>query len=120
MSTSMRQPNPMTRRGFLAVSAVGSLGALAACGNGKGVGDTNAQGVGNFTGGDYNGPPITLSYWNGFTGGGGPALGALGQRFHKQKKKKTGKQKTTPWGALRQRAPPPPEAGEGPEQGGKT
>jgi multiple sugar transport system substrate-binding protein len=117
MSTSMRQPNPMTRRGFLAVSAVGSLGALAGCGGGKGVGGTNAQGVGSFTGGDYNGPPITLSYWNGFTGGDGPSMDALVKRFNNENKKITVKQNTMQWADFEQRLPAAAQAGKGPDMG---
>jgi multiple sugar transport system substrate-binding protein len=117
MNPLIREPNPLTRRGFLALTAAGSVGLMAGCGNGKGVGDTGAQGVGNFTGGDYNGPPLTLSYWNGFTGGDGPSMDALVKRFNNENKKITIKQNTMQWADFEQRLPAAAQAGKGPDMG---
>ncbi|MFL6134917.1 MAG: ABC transporter substrate-binding protein [Nocardioidaceae bacterium] len=117
MNPLVREPNPLTRRGFLTLTAAGSLGVMAGCGNGKGVGDTGAQGVGNFTGGEYNGPPVTLSYWNGFTGGDGPSMDALVKRFNDENKKITIKQNTMQWADFEQRLPAAAQAGKGPDVG---
>jgi multiple sugar transport system substrate-binding protein len=117
MNPLMRQPSPLTRRGFLTLSAAGSLGLMAGCGNGKGVGDTGAKGVGNFSGGEYDGPAITLSYWNGFTGGDGPSMDALVKRFNKENKKITIKQNTMQWADFEQRLPAAAQAGKGPDVG---
>jgi multiple sugar transport system substrate-binding protein len=117
MNPLMRQPSPLTRRGFLTLSAAGSLGLMAGCGNGKGVGDTGAKGVGNFSGGEYDGPAITLSYWNGFTGGDGPSMDALVKRFNAENKKITVKQNTQQWADFYQRLPAAAKAGKGPDVG---
>ena len=66
----------LSRRGLLAVTAGGLL--VAGCGKGPG---SNAKGVGGFTGKAYDGPKLELAYWNGFTGGDGPAMQALVKEF---------------------------------------
>jgi multiple sugar transport system substrate-binding protein len=110
-------PSPLSRRGFLSASAVGTLGLLAACGGGKGAGDVGGQGVGNFTGGEYSGPPITITYWNGFTGGDGPSMDKLVKRFNAENKKITVKQNTMEWADFEQRLPAAVKAGKGPDMG---
>src|SRR4051812_27048211 len=105
MNPLIPQSSPVSRRGFLTLSSVGALGLDAACGNGKGVGDTGGQGVGGFSGGAYDGPPITLSYWNGFTGGDGPSMDKLVARFNAENKKITVKQNTMEWADFDQRLP---------------
>jgi multiple sugar transport system substrate-binding protein len=105
----------MTRRGFLGLTA-GSL-LLAGCGGGKGVGDTGAKGVGGFTGGDYDGPALTLAYWNGFTGGDGPAMNALVKQFVSEHKKVNIKPNTIEWADFYQRLPAAANAGKGPDVG---
>src|SRR5215218_5200149 len=68
----------LSRRGFLGLTATGLV--LAGCG-GEGVGGQSSEGVGGFSGEAYDGPKLTLSYWNGFTGGDGPAMQDLVKRF---------------------------------------
>jgi multiple sugar transport system substrate-binding protein len=109
-------PPSMSRRGFLGVAAVGTLGFLAGCGGGKGAGDTGAQGVGGFTG-TYEGPAIDLAYWNGFTGGDGPAMQALVKKFNAEDKKITIKPNTIEWADFYQRLPAAAKAGKGPDVG---
>ncbi len=109
-------PTPMSRRGFLTLSAAGSLGLLAGCGGGKGVGDTGAQGVGGFTG-SYDGPKLDLAYWNGFTGGDGPAMKALVDQFNGDNPKITVKPNTVQWADFYQRLPAAAQAGKGPDVG---
>ena len=110
-------PNPMSRRGFLALGAAGSLTMLAGCGGGKGVGDSTSKGVGGFSGGDYNGPALTLAYWNGFTGGDGPAMKALVEDFVSANKKVKIKPNTVEWSDFYQRLPAAAKAGKGPDVG---
>ena len=117
MNPLIPQTSPVSRRGFLTMSSVGALGLVAACGNGKGVGDTGGQGVGGFSGGAYDGPPITLSYWNGFTGGDGPSMDKLVARFNAENKKITVKQNTMQWADFDQRLPAAAQAGKGPDMG---
>ena len=67
----------LSRRGFLAASG-GTLAAfLAGCGGGQGVGSRPQSGGGAEFTGKYDGPPVTLDYWNGFTGGDGPTMQAM-------------------------------------------
>ena len=69
--------SPFTRRTFMTIggSAV-TAAALAACGGGKSAGEAAGGGAKASTtfGGTYSGPAVTLSYWNGFTGGDGPFM----------------------------------------------
>ena len=109
-------PASMSRRGFLTLGAVGTLGLLAGCGGGKGVGDTGAKGVGGFTG-TYEGPAIDLAYWNGFTGGDGPAMTALVKQFNAEDDKITIKPNTIEWADFYQRLPAAAKAGKGPDVG---
>jgi multiple sugar transport system substrate-binding protein len=95
---------------------VGTLGLLAGCGGGKGVGDTGSKGVGGFTG-TYEGPAIDLAYWNGFTGGDGPAMTELVKKFNADNKKITIKPNTIEWADFYQRLPAAAKAGKGPDVG---
>src|SRR5206468_628360 len=66
-----RLNSPMSRRGFLGtVGALGGAAALAACG---GKSKPGAGGdAGSAAGGtSYNGPNVTLKFWNGWTGADG-------------------------------------------------
>jgi multiple sugar transport system substrate-binding protein len=109
-------PSSLSRRGFLGVAAVGTLGLLAGCGGGKGVGDTGSKGVGGFTG-TYEGPALDLAYWNGFTGGDGPAMTALVKKYNAEDKKITIKPNTIEWADFYQRLPAAAKAGKGPDVG---
>jgi multiple sugar transport system substrate-binding protein len=116
MNPFVRPSTALNRRGFLALTAAGSVGLLAGCGGGKGVGDTAQKGVGGFTG-TYNGPAISLAYWNGFTGGDGPAMKALVKQFNAEDKKITIKPNTIEWADFYQRLPAAAKAGKGPDVG---
>lgn len=107
----------MSRRTLLGFMAAGGAALVTGCGGGKGPGQTNAQGVGGFTGGKYDGPPVTLSYWNGFTGGDGPSMDALVKRFNAENKLITIKQNTMQWADFDQRLPAAAQAGKGPDFG---
>jgi multiple sugar transport system substrate-binding protein len=53
---------------------------LASCG---GTGDPAIIGRSAASGGaEYEGPPVELAFWNGFTGGDGPAMRELVDRFN--------------------------------------
>lgn len=106
----------LSRRGFLVLGAGTTAAFLAGC-SGKGAGEVNSQGVGGFKGGAYDGPPVTLSYWNGFTGGDGPSMDALVKRFNDENKLITIKQNTMQWADFDQRLPAAAQAGKGPDFG---
>lgn len=110
---------PVTRRGFLGLG-LGSAALLAGCGGGKSAGDAAGGSAGKtdkaFTG-TYNGPAITLSYWNGFTGGDGPFMRKLVDQFQKDNPKIKVTQNTIQWADFYQRVPAAVEAGKGPDVG---
>jgi multiple sugar transport system substrate-binding protein len=113
-------PSSLSRRGFLALGGGASAAAfLAACGGGKSASDA-AQGAaspsGTFTEG-YNGPAVTLSYWNGFTGGDGPFMKKLVAQFQKENPKITVQSNTIEWAQYYQRLPAAVTAGKGPDVG---
>jgi multiple sugar transport system substrate-binding protein len=74
----------MRRKSWTAALAAGVTGALvlAGCGGGQGPGGATNADTGTFTG-KYDGPKVTLSYWNGFTGGDGPFMQDLVDKFNK-------------------------------------
>ena len=102
----------LSRRGFLAVTA-GSL-LVAGCGKGPG---SDATGVGGFTGEAYDGPKLSLAYWNGFTGGDGPAMQSLVKQFVGSHDKIDIKNNTVQWTDFYQRLPAATKAGKGPDVG---
>ena len=73
---------PLSRRGFLALTTAAGAGTLlGGCGSPTPVADTGPT----LSGADYGGPPSTLEYWNGFTGGDGPAMRQLGGRLQQER-----------------------------------
>ncbi len=89
-----------SRRRFLELGAGAAAAAsLAACG-GKSADDAaQPKSTGEFTGG-YDGPEVTLSYWNGFTGGDGPFMKQMVADFMKENPKIKIKANTVEWGAV--------------------
>ncbi|WP_127480993.1 ABC transporter substrate-binding protein [Nocardioides pantholopis] len=106
----------LTRRGFLTVTAGGLF--LAGCGGGEGVGGQRDQeGVGGFSGEAYDGPALSLAYWNGFTGGDGPAMQQLVASFMSAHDNISLKNNTVEWADFYQRLPAAANAGKGPDVG---
>jgi multiple sugar transport system substrate-binding protein len=92
---------------------------LAACGGGKSASDAAQGGAtpsGTFSAG-YSGPAVTLSYWNGFTGGDGPFMKKLVAQFMKENPKITVQSNTIEWAQYYQRLPAAVTAGKGPDVG---
>jgi multiple sugar transport system substrate-binding protein len=113
-------PSSLTRRGFFALGGGATAAAvLAACGGGKSASDA-ARGAaspsGTFSAG-YDGPAVTLSYWNGFTGGDGPFMKKLVAQFQKEHPKITVQSNTIEWAQYYQRLPAAVTAGKGPDVG---
>jgi multiple sugar transport system substrate-binding protein len=109
--------SPFSRRGFLGLGLGSTAALVTGCGGGQGVGDAGQEaGVGGFEG-EYTGPPVTLAYWNGFTGGDGPAMEALVKRFNDENKNITIKPNTVEWLDFYQRLPAAAKAGQGPDVG---
>jgi len=115
----MTQPNhlsPLTRRGFLATSlgAAATVG-LAACGDGSSnvPGQQAPQGSGGAEG--YTGPSVSLNFWNGFTGGDGPIMKKLVDKFNTEHDNIKVTMNTQQWADYYAKLPSAVTAGKGPE-----
>lgn len=87
MNTALPSRGSLDRRRLLGLgTAVAATGLLTACGGGTKIGDKqgNTDTGPSFKGGEYNGPKVTLSYWNGFTGGDGPHMKQMLAAFNKE------------------------------------
>lgn len=99
-------------RAPLAITAgLASVALLAACSGG-----TAETPGGEFTG-EYDGPDVTLSYWNGFTGGDGPFMQQMVDQFNEEHDNITVESNTMQWADFYQRLPAAVTAGEGPDVG---
>jgi multiple sugar transport system substrate-binding protein len=67
--------------------------------------------------GGYEGPPVTIDYWNGFTGGDGPAMRKLVDAFNSSQDKITVKMNVVRWAQYYQRVIAAVHAGQGPDVG---
>ncbi len=65
--------------------------------------------------GEYTGPAVELSFWNGFTGADGPIMGDLVKEFNGSQDKITVKQKTQQWADFYASVPTAVTSGNGPE-----
>lgn len=108
----------LNRRRFLAIGAGTAAAALAGCG---GKSADEAAGGGTQAGqeftGKYEGPPVTLSYWNGFTGGDGPFMKQMVADFMKENPNIKIESNTVQWLDYYQRMPAAVTAGRGPDVG---
>jgi multiple sugar transport system substrate-binding protein len=104
----------LTRRQFL--KAAGIAGAGVAVGGCGGAGRPLIA-TGPALGDNYDGPPVTISYWNGFTGGDGPAMRQLVDDFNAGQDRITVEQNTVRWQQYYQRATAAIHAGKGPDVG---
>jgi multiple sugar transport system substrate-binding protein len=104
----------MRRTTWTAAIAAGLL-ALTACGGGQGAGPQQAESA-DFTG-EYDGPAVTLSYWNGFTGGDGPFMEDLVKTFMDEHDNIKIESNTIQWADFYQRVPAAVQAGKGPDVG---
>ena len=109
----------MKQKDFLGRRAIGvtALGAalmlvLAGCSAG-GTGQAASE---PFTG-EYAGPKVELSYWNGFTGGDGPFMETMVSEFNAEHDNIKVVSNTMQWTDFYQRLPAAVTAGEGPDVG---
>lgn len=108
---------PLNRRGFLWLGAGAATAYLTGCGGGQGVGGETGEGVGGFEGEEYAGAALTLAYWNGFTGGDGPAMQELVKNFQQENEKITIENNTLDWAEFYPKLPAATQAGKGPDVG---
>ena len=121
MRTTTAQTRGASRRRRLALGSMSVIAglALAACGGGA-TPEEAARGAAadapEFTG-EYDGPDVELAYWNGFTGGDGPFMQGLVDRFMEEHPNITVVPNTIQWADFYQRVPAAVNAGEGPDVG---
>ena len=103
----------LTRQDFLLLSAGAGAGlALAGCGGSQS--DLEKAGSG---GKSYNGPKVSLAFWNGFTGGDGPYMQKLVDQFNSEEKNIDVSMNTVEWETYYQKVPSAVQSGKGPDLG---
>ncbi len=107
----------LTRQEFLLMSAgVGAGFALAGCGGGGAENNPAVQGQGGGNGGKgYDGPKVDLAFWNGFTGGDGPYMLKLVERFNGEHDNIKVKMNTIEWADFYPKVPSAVQSGKGPD-----
>ncbi|MHA7172029.1 ABC transporter substrate-binding protein [Arthrobacter monumenti] len=110
----MKHPKRSVRNRLATATAIGATAIMALTSCGGSGGQEAAQQ--EFTG-EYTGPPVELSYWNGFTGGDGPFMKKMVKEFNAEHENITVKSNTMQWADFYQRLPAAVTAGEGPDVG---
>lgn len=102
-----------TRRAVVAAAVFGLGAALAGCSSSSG-GDTA---VGQVTAaGDYSGPTVNITFWNGWTGGAAPVLvPKLVDQFNKEHSNIVVKDVPQQWSDISAKMPLAVKAGNGPD-----
>lgn len=110
----MTYPKRSIRRRISTITAMGAATVLAltACG-----GSGGQQAVEQEFTGEYTGPQVELSYWNGFTGGDGPFMEQMVADFNAEHENIEVVSNTMQWADFYQRLPAAVTAGEGPDVG---
>jgi multiple sugar transport system substrate-binding protein len=104
----------LNRRQLLTVAGGAALASVtAACGGAT----TPVIDTGSALGSSYDGPRVTISFWNGFTGGDGPAMRDLVAKFNASQDRITVEQNTVQWAQYYQRVVAAIHAGRGPDVG---
>jgi multiple sugar transport system substrate-binding protein len=97
-------------RAVAAAVTVGLGLALTACGSNAGSGGSEVSS------GDYTGPKVTISFWNGWTGGAAPVLvPKLIDKFNSEHKNIVVKDVPMQWSDIAQKMPLAVKAGKGPD-----
>jgi multiple sugar transport system substrate-binding protein len=111
------QPSALSRRRFLGLAGAAGLGlGLSACGGGSGQVPGQQQSVPGGGGAEgYDGPNVSLQFWNGFTGGDGPIMKKLVQQFNTEHPNIKVAMNTLQWADYYAKLPSAVTAGKGPE-----
>jgi multiple sugar transport system substrate-binding protein len=108
-----------TRRGFLKVAGAGAAGTVLLGAAGCGGGPQNnpaVQAGGSGDGGKtYDGPKVSLAFWNGFTGGDGPFMRQMVEQFNSEHGNIDVSVNTVIWEDYYQKVPVAVRSGEGPD-----
>jgi len=110
----------LSRRRFVATAAgAGASLWLAACG-GSSSDEATGGGEQETTAGDgksYSGPNVNLQFWNGFTGGDGPFMRGLVDKFNTENPNIKVKMVVQQWADYYQKVPTAVASGRGPDVG---
>lgn len=112
-----RNRDPRTLRSGIPTRLIAALSALlmlAACGNG---GVPTAEENGEQLTRGYDGPDVSLQFWNGFTGGDGPFMRELVTQFNDEHDKIEVSMEVQEWGDFYETVPAAVGTGEGPHIG---
>ncbi|MDX3235114.1 ABC transporter substrate-binding protein [Streptomyces sp. ME03-5709C] len=111
-------PLDLSRRRFLGLTgAVAGAGLLAACGGSSGPAAGGKPDAGTSYTGAYKGPKVSLNFWNGFTGGDGPYMKKLVERFNAEHPNIQVTMTTMQWADYYKKVPTAVQAGQGPNIG---
>ena len=119
MSKRRTRSRRLTRKEFLLASAGAGAGLLTLGGCGAGA-TGNAAAVGEVAAGggaQYEGPPVQLGFWNGFTGGDGQVMRELVNRFNSEHENIDVSMVTIQWVDYYQKVPAAVAAEQGPDVG---
>jgi multiple sugar transport system substrate-binding protein len=101
----------IARKTLAATLALGVGLALTACGSSGSTG-----GGASVTGEDYDGPKVSISFWNGWTGGAAPVLvPKLIEKFNSEHDNIVVKNVPQEWGDISKKLPLAVKAGKGPD-----
>ena len=111
-------PHRVGCRGLLAgAGAAGTALSAAACSGGQSIGgaDEAPQAASETFVAEYDGPEVTITFWNGFTGGDGPYMKQLVKEFTEANPKITVKQSSLEWPDFYSKVVTATDAGSGPD-----
>jgi multiple sugar transport system substrate-binding protein len=107
-----RPAGGVSRRDVLTVAAgLGASAGLGACGGGEKERARTGEARG------YDGPKVTLAFWNGFTGGDGPFMRRLVGQFNADHENISVDMTVMPWADYYQKVPAAVATGRGPDLG---
>ncbi|MFJ8467500.1 ABC transporter substrate-binding protein [Streptomyces swartbergensis] len=110
-------PAPSRRRFLGLAGAAAGVGLLTACGGSSGPTVNTGQATGKAYTGAYTGPKVSLSFWNGFTGGDGPYMKKLVEQFNAEHHNIKVTMTTMQWADYYKKVPTAVMAGQGPNVG---
>lgn len=106
----------LNRRDFLRLGGMaGAAVLLGGCGGSSTPPGAGSQSFGSGT--TYDGPKVSLQFWNGFTGGDGPFLRQLVEQFSKEQKNIDVKMTVMEWEDYYSKVPNAVASGSGPDIG---
>lgn len=111
----------LTRRGLISAGmGLGAAAVLSGCGGGKSAGGgsaTNAGASASAAATVYEGPEVSLTFWNGFTGGDGAFMKKLVDKFVAEHSNIKVTTQTMQWADYYTKLPTAVQAGKGPDVG---